>query len=459
MPDDIRQAQLDLGNALNRARAGEDKALARKVREFGEQFTRLFYGMLRMTRIHALDNRAFEEPLEDLSTSLKGLWELLGAVHLICVEDQIYLNDVRIRFEMGSEHVAGLGEELKRHSVGGVSFNAALSKDEIRRLVKVLMEKPAPSQRRLNLQSKLNEANLGSIELHAVFRFRVKGDADSRINRDFAQVYQQSAGTIAEAYANLLAERMPNPLPVRRMVNELIDSSGSVDAAKMAREHDESLPNFARHTLMVTALSILIGREAGLSEAALGDIGVSAMFHDVGVSMREGGYPVPFERHGSAGLRTLLKQRGFHEAKIRRLLATVEHHRNYDHKPLRPTMTSRVIHIADDYDILTRYRPGRGPILSHPDAVARMATQGGTRYDPILLQCLVNAIGLFPPGAILRLQSGLLVVSISGVRSPDTFAKPLCRVLRDADNKPVQEEVIVDLAVEDAVRRVVQPTA
>jgi len=252
---------------------------------------------------------------------------------------------------------------------------------------------------------------------------------------------------------------MPNPLPVRRMVNDLIDTARSKNAADMAREHDERLPHFARHTLMVTNLSVLIGRAAQLTDATLGDLGVSSMFHDVGATAKEDGFDVPYDRHHTAGLRSLMKQRGFHEAKVRRLLAVVEHHRPYDWSLGRPTLFARIIHIADDYDLLTRFRPDRGPILAQSDALARMAAHAGTEYDPDLFQVFVNEMGMFPPGSILRLASGRIAVSVSGARSQETFAKPLCRIVRTADRKRVTEPLTVDLAIRDRVVKVVRPSA
>ena len=456
MADEIQEAQDKLARDLDRA--GEDKELAKQVREAGEQFARLLYGILRMTRIHDLENKAFDAPIRDVRTSLQKLYDLLGAVHLICVEDQVYVNDVRIRFESGGEHVTAMAEDLKRHAVGGISFNEVLTEAQLKRFVDLLAGKPEHPPR-TSLQQKLNDAGMITVELQAVFRFRMKGEVSKRANREFSEVYKSSAGCVGEVYANIVADRMPNPLPIRRMVNELVDTARSIDAAHMAREVDETLPNYARHTLMVTNLSVLIGRAAGLSDATLGDLGVAAMFHDVGYSLKEDGYDVPYERHTTAGMRTLMKQRGFHEAKIRRLLAVLEHHRPDNHPGHRPTLFSRIIHIADDYDIITRNRPNTGPIMAQPDAVTRMAAYGGTLYDPILLQIFVNCMGLFPPGSLLRLASGRLVTSVTAVRSPETFDKPLCSVVMHADRSRPTELELVDLAMEDRIVKVIRPTA
>jgi hypothetical protein len=49
--DDISQAQQQLGRALGRARAGEDRALAGRVREDGERFVKILYGVLGMAKL------------------------------------------------------------------------------------------------------------------------------------------------------------------------------------------------------------------------------------------------------------------------------------------------------------------------------------------------------------------------------------------------------------------------
>jgi hypothetical protein len=458
MSDEIRNAQVQLGTALFQARAGEDREISRQVREKGEQFAKILYGLLRMTRIHSLDNVAFEQPVQDFRSTLGSLCKLLGTVHLVCVEDQVYVNDVRIRFEIASEHVEAIGADLRLHRVGGISFNDVITEKQILILVGMIMGSPARKSPRTAFQRKLNEKGMSSIELQGIFSFRMKEEKIHKINREFKEVYRQSAGIIAEAYRNLAANRLPNPLPIRRLVNEMIDTSRSASVADLARDHDRRLPHYARHTLMVTNLSLLIGGETGFSNATLSDLGVAGMFHDVGYSLKEDGYWVPFERHTTAGLSSLMRQRGFHEAKVRRLLAVVEHHRPYNSPKGRPSLFARIIHIADDYDILTRFRPGKGPILSHPDALARMAAHTGKAYDPDLFQVFVNKMGMFPPGSILRLASGRLVVSASGARSRKTFAKPLCQVVRNADGSKAGNRERVDLAGEDRVTKVLQPS-
>ncbi len=88
--DDLSRAQSSLGRALGRARAGEDRELSQKVREGGEALANIVCGLLKMSRVHAADNRAFEAPAAELSRVLGVLVDLLGTVHLVTVEEQVY---------------------------------------------------------------------------------------------------------------------------------------------------------------------------------------------------------------------------------------------------------------------------------------------------------------------------------------------------------------------------------
>ena len=67
---DLDKSQEALGNAVERARMGEDRDLAVRVRDTGERFVRQLFGALRLTRIHDLQNAVFDKPVQELCGSL-----------------------------------------------------------------------------------------------------------------------------------------------------------------------------------------------------------------------------------------------------------------------------------------------------------------------------------------------------------------------------------------------------
>ena len=452
--DDVLRAQSEIGRALRRAHAGEDRSLAVRVREEGDRLARLLAGVLAMARMHALENRAFDQPLRDLVAALARLAELLGTVHLLVVEEQVYVNDIRIRLE-GTEVGAALGARLARHHCGGLSFHAALSDTQLRSLVAALATEPATTTTHVSLGDALLAAGLTNVEVAGIHHFRVGQSTDTPpASRPVALVVQDGARLVEETWANLAAGRVPNPLPLRRLVAELM----LLDPSDVAYWQDvASSAAYGAHVLRVVRVALLIGKATGLSASSLQDLGVAACFHDVGYAVAEAGAGVTLARHPVTGVHVILRQRGLHEAKVRRLRATLEHHRRHD-DARGNALFGRILAIAEDYDTLTQQR-GEAFTLAPDQALGRMAAAGGTVYDPALLQIFVNAMGRFPLGTLLSLSDGRVGRVVSTARASETFALPLVRIERLLDRAAYVPETIVDLAGADAphVEGVVDP--
>jgi hypothetical protein len=440
MADDLSRAQEALARALGRARIGEDLALANQVRELGERLAHLLSGLLRMTRLHSPDNSAFNKPVEDLQATLVQLTELLGSVHLVAVEDQVYVNDIRIRSGEKASSIRELGAELHRHNTGGITFHAPLDGPGIRALVAALGSAPDPEEPRNGLARALHAGGVSGLELQGRFRFRMASEdaAESSDTRDFVS---RALAATDETFQNLAAGRVPNALPLRRLVTELLERDA---ASEELWVEPPGAPPFALHQLRVAQLALLVGRPIGLAQGVLQDLGVAALLHDCGYAAGAAGSDgvlVSFETHAGAGARLLLRQRGFHEAKVRRVLAALQHHRDANDR-LHPGLFGRILRVAEDYDTLAR-RTGK---LTPTMALAAMLKWAGTRYDAVLLQLLVNALGAYPPGTLLRLEDGRVVRAAAPARSAEAFAHPLARCLRLADGSPAPAGLpLVDL--------------
>ena len=384
------------------------------------------------------------------------IYERLGAIHLVAVEDQVYINDIRLRFEDRGEGPS-LAQLMRVHAVGGISCHSVLTDAEVREFVWCFAQKPAEDFPRQAMSKLLEERGLSTVQVFGVFRFRLAGE-DHQVRQVSGEVIlERTRGAVAEAWNNMGHGRLPNPLPLRRAVTEILERGV---AGEDLWEEAKTADRHGAHSTRVSRLALLIGTGLGLSEAQLQDLGVAAIFHDIGYAAREGvdeannepGYAPPFERHGSAGARLLLRQRGFHEARIHRLLAVLEHHEDYDSRAGKPSLFGRILRVAEDYDNLTyseecRYCPAM--------ALAYMAGKSGRDYDPLLLQMLINAVGCYPPGTLLRLADGREVRSDSLVRSPASFNKPLCVVTRLASGQEAAGRLEVDLANEGEVLHVV----
>ena len=448
----VQTMQRSLEKALSRALQADDRELAGRVRDEGQRMLFLLNGLIRTCRLYTSDNAAFEGPSAEVSRLLTGLLQLLGAVHVVCVEDQVYINDVRLRVRPNDQDVlTNLIEEMGRHDVGGVSFHMPLDPSMVRDLARALSDPVAdPAAPRLALARRL-APTVPLVELTGRYRFRLKGE-QAPVRREFGEILRQGTAVAREAFANLALGRLPNPLPVRRAVIDLVDSlredAGRAAAAPLRRRgHGVG----DQHLLSVSSLAIQLGLRMGLDDAALSDLGVTAMLHDVGYIQK-----ADRDGHATAGARVLLRQRGFHEGKIRRLLAVIEHHESAE---ARPSLFARILRIVDDYDVLTAARPGQ-PQMPPATAQAAMWAARGTIYDADLLALFVQMMGLYPPGSLLELSDGRLVVSVSGGRDPDRFAWPIVRVVRDSPGAVSDSVGPVDLyEIREKVKpkRVVNP--
>lgn len=433
-----------LERAMRRAGQAADRDLAERVRLEGHRLVFLLNGLMHSTRMYELDNDALAIPAEELASVVAGLHHLLGAIHVVCVEDQIYLNDVRLRVTASEQEVVDhLIAELGRHHVGGISIHAPITAEALKVVAKSVAGREAAEQPRESLARRLGGA--GDVELSGRYTFRVRGQAPAE-KRSYAAAVRRGSRAVAEALANLAAGRLPNPLPVRRAVIDLADAlRQDPDLAAVESVRSRPLASGEHHLLSVCSLSVALGRALGLSEAALSDLGVAAMMHDIGLC------PGPGGAHPESGVRPLLRQRGFHEAKVRRLLVALEHHVRHgsdaarDWRTARPSLFSRIVHIADDYDLLTARRPGMPGGISPATALAAMWAARGREYDPQLLALFVQILGRYPPGTLLELADGRWAVSISGGRDEARFEWPVVRIVRAADGSPRDANEELDL--------------
>jgi hypothetical protein len=446
--DTLSRAQASLARAVGRARAGEDTELAQKVRDGGESVAQTLSGMLKMLQVHDPGNRAFDVPTEQLSQGLARLVDLVGPVQLAAVEDQVYVNDVRVR-ATGKGAAAELGAQLARHNVGGATFHAALEPREVRLLVGALAQAPADVAPRRTLQRALVERGVRSVELLPRLRFRLHGEEMAR-ERDPIEAMVATLRLVGETFDQAVEGRSVSPLPLRRAVVRILDL-GPETPELWETLWGAAVPH-AKHAASVALVALLVGKAAGLRSAVLQDLGLAALLHDIGyaaVPPEIAPGPEGLARHPAEGARVLLRQRGFHLSKLRRLRAVLDHHRDHLEPRGQPSTAGQILRLAEDYVTLLRVHPSR---ISPADALGAIAVSGGKIYHPTLGQIMVNALGRYPPGTLLELEDGRYARSVSPVRAPASFDRPLVRIY-DLRTAALGGERL-DMALGGSVRRV-----
>ncbi|WP_462381349.1 HD-GYP domain-containing protein [Pseudomonas sp. Marseille-QA0892] len=252
------------------------------------------------------------------------------------------------------------------------------------------------------------------------------------------------------------------------VVNELVAAVLGDDGAALHAINGKAAEDTYVHSLNVTVLSMMLGRQMGLDSEDCHTLGLGALLHDIGklevpsqILLKTAPLTRPeqkfLELHTEYGLRHGRKlmldddvlsiihehheycdgsgyPRGCHESGIRRL--------------------SRLVCITNRFDNLCNPAHGYAALNPH-EALARMFGPERARYDEVALKAFIRCMGVFPPGCLVQLDDGRYGSVLS--MHPSLPVRPTL-VLYDAD-VPKQEALIVDLELEPtlAIARGVDP--
>jgi HD-GYP domain-containing protein (c-di-GMP phosphodiesterase class II) len=169
--------------------------------------------------------------------------------------------------------------------------------------------------------------------------------------------------------------------------------------------------------IKTAGLCLAIGRALGLKKEELVELGLAAVFKDIGLppeiieavdSLTEGASPRMVE-HPTAGA-NLLKQKQLISENVYN--AILHHHEQwggagYPQGLKGPAISrlARIIAIADAYIDLMTVRPGRNRYMAH-EAIEYVMAFGGDQFDPELVEKFVRQVPSYPSGLSVQMNTG-----------------------------------------------------
>ena len=211
------------------------------------------------------------------------------------------------------------------------------------------------------------------------------------------------------------------------------------------------------HSVAVCALMLATARQLGLSEDYIRLAGIAGLLHDVGkLTIPDNILNKPqklsdseFEQvklHPEAG-GAILRQSPDVDALV--LDVCLHHHEKADGSGYPHRLAGNQISlfaqmgaVCDVYDAVTSNRPyNRG--WDPAEAIQRMSTWKG-HFDQRVFQAFVKSVGIYPVGALVRLESGRLAVVIE--QNPKSLLTPKVRVFFSTRSNLPLEQSVVDLA-------------
>ena len=243
---------------------------------------------------------------------------------------------------------------------------------------------------------------------------------------------------------------------VSRCVEHVIESPDAMLLLTSIKDKDNYT---AEHSLNVAVLSIVIGKHLDMDRKKLEEVGLCGLLHDVGKILtpdevlKKPGRLTPEEMlimkmHPTQGRDILMSSHGTLRASLD---VTHAHHERLDGSGYprglgesQLGLYTRIVTVADVFDAITSNRvyDARRPNI---EAFKIMQSQSGNHFDSNLVSTLMEAVGVYPPGTVVKLNNGEIAVVVRA--NPARKLLPKVMVLKNAKLAPVPPRY-VDLAVE-----------
>ena len=337
-------------------------------------------------------------------------------------------------------------QQLKRHGIQVVTIDIERGVDTVVTASSVLSTTPAapasPPQEREPVQTAQSD--------------------DSPHTRSLAATYREAMVAVERVFTDLEAGHPPKIAALKPVVRTLLGKIVAQPESMMiqfcldkVRRFDSSL---AAHGMDVCVLALILAVENGCSEAERETVGLGALLHDVGyVRLPRNLYrkATPLTEQEQMLMRqhphlasTVLAQADAIPDAVSRII--LHHHEYIDGsgfpKQLKQDSLSplaQLVGLADTYDDLLTTRHGRPALLPH-DAIRQLFVLGAKgRYDKTLVEVAIKALGVYPLGSLIRLNTNECAMVI-GLNHEDRL-RPRVRIIKGTDGEPPEQTIDIDL--------------
>src|SRR6266550_756371 len=427
------------------------------LRHAGRDFLVVLYTAVRSLKLYPIENAQVQKALDDLTTTTKHLLDVEKEIELRLQGEFIFVNSTRLRLDLDNyasfSHILGV---LRQSGIGAVRIDEGVERKQLQIFVSLLLSYAAKE-----------------VTATKVFELALETDEDTedeeRQKEAAKRTYARSVAVTKEVINSIRMGRTANVKKVKRAVQAIVDQVLNNEASLMGlttlRDYDEYT---FTHSVNVCIFSVALGRKLGLTKLQLYDLGMAALFHDVGKSRvplevlnKQGGLSDEewriMQAHPWLGVLTLFGLRGYGEIPYRGMIVAYEHHMKTDltgyPKSLRPrdlSIYSKIVAVADGFDAATSRRVYQ-TVPIQPDQVLKEMWENPRRgYDPIVVKAFINLIGIYPVGTCVILDT--YEVAIVHSANPDVthVHRPVVRVVASPEGAPHQPGFLADLAQRDA---------
>ncbi len=273
-----------------------------------------------------------------------------------------------------------------------------------------------------------------------------------------AQVCKRSREAVTSMYSEVRLGKALDTAQCLPLVEEITDSVYRNPGALVSLARLKTADGYTyMHSVAVCALMVSLGQQLGLDDATCREAGFAGLLHDLGKAK------IPLEilnkpgkltdeefdvvrTHPELGLQLLEEGQG---ATAGAKDVCVHHHERvdgtgYPHRQSGDALSllARMGAVCDVYDAITSNRPYKAG-WDPAESIARMASWKG-HFDDQVFRAFVRSLGIYPNGALVRLESGKLALVLA--QNPQALTAPLVRVFYDTKQELPVPLKVLDLA-------------
>lgn len=211
------------------------------------------------------------------------------------------------------------------------------------------------------------------------------------------------------------------------------------------------------YTITTAIWALIMGHEMGLTGRRLANLAIGALLLDIGntripksIGTKDG--PLTddereiMQMHVDYGLEILKDSPGISDEIIEMVRY---HHERLDGSGYPQGCTvnipvyGRIAGLIDCYDAMITKRPYAEQKCAY-DAVRELNRQAGSEFQEEVVEQFIRAIGMFPTGSLVELNTGEVAIVIE--QNAERRLRPRLLVLLDAERQPVRRNRTIDLS-------------
>ena len=407
----------------------------------------------RLVGLYPTGHPLIEEKVRELDAALQRRFAHAPAVQVDVVRGDVHVDGDSFRHE--SRAHAHLIDELTEIGVHSIRIDSGVTAEELRATAEFLWQFDGRHGGD-TVRERLSKAGVKNVTLGRIVPLDTKWPSRAWPDAPTGPIdpaYEEALVMTQEAFARVSAGGDLDTNAVRDTVQMLVRRVASSNAALghvLAVKQYENLTWC--HSVNVSMLSLLIGRQIGLDGQQIVALVEAALLHDIGktrvpleVVQKPGALDRSerklIEAHAAYGGEILAGTAG-----LRPLTPTValEHHRSMTGggypdlgAGVIPHPMSQIVSVADVYEALTGARSYKEPTPPERACVI-LARISGEQLNSSLVKAFVSTVSFFPIGSFVRTNRDEIGVVIrTNAHDP---LRPVIAILRD-DLLAVKAEV------------------